>query len=145
VLRGGHATYILVESVEKPTDNRLVSLLRCGAMDADSFRNDQPVVAPGAFPHTPPYAPGAAATSTEVPGPRAEGRDRTFATRPKSPDKGHHEGDRGRERMSYRVEPYAVRITQSRSGTGWAKKWPSIGMLLEASQSAHWGRKSYTE
>ena len=53
VLHRGHAAYILVESVEKPTDNRLVSLLRCGAMDADSFGNDQPVVGPAHFP-TPP-------------------------------------------------------------------------------------------
>jgi hypothetical protein len=54
VLHRGHAAYILVESVEKPTDNRLVSLLRCGAMDADSFGNDQPVVGPAHFPTLPP-------------------------------------------------------------------------------------------
>jgi hypothetical protein len=56
-----------------------------------------PALPPAHFP-TPLHAPGAAATSTEVPGPRAEGRDRTFATTPQSPDKGHHEGERGRER-----------------------------------------------
>jgi hypothetical protein len=58
---------------------------------------------PAHFP-TPLQRLGPAATSTEVPGPRAEGKDRTFTTRPQSPDKGHHEGDRGHERMSYRVD-----------------------------------------
>ena len=112
VLRRGHAAYILVESVEKPTDNGSASLLCTRTADADSPETS-PALPPAHFP-TPLHAPGAAATSTEVPGPRAEGGDLTFVTRPQSPDKGHHEGDRSRERMSCRVEPHAAKITHGR-------------------------------
>src|SRR5262249_42585730 len=99
VLQGGHASWIVVERVEKPTDNRparsfchptwLMLILQC----------DRPVVGPGAFPHTPP-APGPAATSTNSSGPVLEGGGRTVETGPPSPDKRHQEGDRGRVRMS---------------------------------------------
>jgi hypothetical protein len=47
---------------------------------------------PGALPHTPLRAPGPAATATEVPGPHAEGRDRTFPTRPHPPTRGTTKG-----------------------------------------------------
>jgi hypothetical protein len=87
----------------------------CRVADADFSETIGPALPPAHFP-TPLHAPGAAATSTAIPGPRAEGRDRTFATRPQSPDKGHHEGDRSRERMSCRVKPHAARITHGRSG-----------------------------
>jgi hypothetical protein len=36
VLHRGHAAYILVEPVEKPTDNRSASLFCCRVADADS-------------------------------------------------------------------------------------------------------------
>jgi hypothetical protein len=58
VLLGGHAAYILVESVEKPTDNRSTSLLCWRVADVDSPGTFGPGVAPGAFPHTPPCAWG---------------------------------------------------------------------------------------
>jgi hypothetical protein len=127
VLHGGHAAYILIETVEKPTDNRLASLLHCGRVDADSSETISPSLARRTS-HTPLLAPGPEVTLTKVPGPRAEGRDWTFANKtPIPPDKkGHHEGDRGRERMSYRVEPHAVGL-RIRSGIGWTKKWPSVG------------------
>jgi hypothetical protein len=62
VLRRGHVAYIVVESVEKPTDGRSRSLLclphgRCGFS-----RNDQPGVAP----RRTSTRQGAAATSTEL-------------------------------------------------------------------------------
>src|SRR5260370_30949470 len=42
VLRGGHAACILVEGVEKPTDNGSASLLCCRAADADSPKTISP-------------------------------------------------------------------------------------------------------
>src|SRR5258708_8507150 len=62
VLRGGHVACILVERVEKPTDNGSASLLCCGAADAD-FRAIGPSLALTLFPR-PLHAPGPAATST---------------------------------------------------------------------------------
>ena len=109
VLHHGHAAYILVESVEKPTDNGPASLLCRRTADADSPETS-PALPPAHFP-IPLHAPGAAATSTEVPGPRAEGRGRTFVTRPQSPDKGHHEGDRRSRADLLPREPHALEIT----------------------------------
>jgi hypothetical protein len=38
VLRRGHGVYILIESVEKPTDNSVASLFCCRVADADSSK-----------------------------------------------------------------------------------------------------------
>src|SRR5258708_38435590 len=99
VLQGGYATCILVESVEKPTDNRSASLLCCRVADADSPETISLALAPAHFPTHPLHAPGPAATSTEIPDPvlRA-GPD--VETRPQSPSGGIREGDQGRVRIS---------------------------------------------
>jgi hypothetical protein len=58
VLRRGHAAYILVEAVEKPTDNGSASLLCCRVADVGSPETISPALPPGAFPHNPPRAWG---------------------------------------------------------------------------------------
>src|SRR5260370_37140073 len=50
VLQGGHAVYILVERVEKPTYKRAAPPLCCRVADADSLET------PGAHPATPSHA-----------------------------------------------------------------------------------------
>ncbi len=58
VSQGGHAASILVERVEKPTDNRPAPSLCYRVADADSPEAIGPALAPGAFPNTPPRAWG---------------------------------------------------------------------------------------
>jgi hypothetical protein len=91
VLQDGHAVYILVEPVEKATDKRSAPLLCCRVADAGSSETISPPLARGTSP-PPLRAPGPAATSTEVPGPHAEGRDRTFPARPHPPTRGTTKG-----------------------------------------------------
>jgi hypothetical protein len=67
VLPARHAACILVERVEKPTDNRPARLLCYRAAD-DSAEAISPALGPGAFPYTL-HAPGPAATSTKSPVP----------------------------------------------------------------------------
>jgi hypothetical protein len=130
VLRRGHAAYIVVESVEKATDNRSASLLCCRVADADSPETIG-LALPRALSPTPLHAPGAAATSTEVPGPRAEGRDRTFVTRPRSPDKGTTKGTGSRAdllpRRTARGRDYAWPM-----GHSVGRKVALSGILLES-------------
>ena len=58
MLQGGHAACILVERVEKPTDNGPARLLCYRVADADSPETIGPALAPAHFP-TPLHAPGA--------------------------------------------------------------------------------------
>ncbi len=58
VLQGEHAACILVERVEKPTDNRPARLLCYRAADADSPETIGPLLAPAHFPTPPPRAWG---------------------------------------------------------------------------------------
>ncbi len=82
MLRSGHAARILVERVEKPTDNGSASLLCGRAADADSPETISPRW-PGALPQTPPCAWARGYFDNPVPllraGPDAE-------IRPQSPD-----------------------------------------------------------
>jgi hypothetical protein len=107
VLHRGHSGCILVESVEKPTDNRSASLLCCRLAD---FPKTSPALPPAHFP-IPPPASGAAATSTEVPVPVLD---------PNRPTRGTTKGMGG---WCYDVESHAVEITHRRSGFVWTKKW----------------------
>src|SRR5216684_5421917 len=92
VLPGRHAACILVERVEKPTDNRPARLLCYRAAD-DSRRSDQPRVGPRRISQYPPRA-WARGYFDETHRSRAEaGPD--VETRPQSPPRGLREGDRG--------------------------------------------------
>ena len=99
MLQGGHASWIVVERVEKPTDNRLARSFCHPTWLMLILQCDRPVVGPGAFPHTPPRA-WARGYFDELIRSRAEGGGQTVETGPPSPDKRHQEGDRGRVRMS---------------------------------------------
>jgi len=100
--------------------------------------NDQPTLAPAHFP-TPLRAPGPAATSTEIPGPVAEGGTGRRNKTPIPRLGGTTKGTEVACGCPHRVEPHAEDITHGRSGIPWAEKWPSIGILLKASASGHWG------
>src|SRR5216684_9376307 len=127
VLPGRHAACILVERVEKPTDNRPARLLSYRAAD------DSPEAISPRWPRRisqhPPRA-WARGYFDGLTGPvlRA-GPD--VETRPHSPSGGYAKGNRGRVRMSSPRTAARRRITHGRSGIPWAEKWPSIGILLE--------------
>jgi hypothetical protein len=109
VLQGGHAACILVEPVEKPTDNGSASLLCCRVADADSSETISPALAPAHFP-TPLRAPGARGCFDVNPGPVAEGgtgrRKQDHNPRLRGSTKGT-EVARG---CPHRVEPHAERL-----------------------------------
>jgi hypothetical protein len=131
VLQGGHAACILVEPVEKPTDNGLASLLCCRVADADSSETISPALAPAHFPHTPPCAWGPRLLRRKSPVPLLRAGPVCRKQDPNPPTKGLYEGDRGHARMSSPRRTARGAITRGRSGIPWAETWPSIGMLLE--------------
>src|SRR6266446_1722355 len=98
VLQAGHAARILVEGVEKATDNRPARSL-CYPKVADAMipRCDRPVVGPSAFPHGPPRA-GANDYFDERPGPvlRDLGNGTGDSTRPPSPQEASRRGPESR-------------------------------------------------
>jgi hypothetical protein len=96
-------------------------------------------VGPGALPHTPLRAPGPAATSTEIPGPVAEGGTGRRNKTPIPPLGGTTKGTEVTCGCPHRVEPHAEDITHGRSGIPWAEKWPSIGIIAVVLQSGQWG------
>jgi len=53
VLHGGHAAWIIIKSVDKPTDNRPARPFCYPQWLICFSRSNQPIVGPGAFPHTP--------------------------------------------------------------------------------------------
>jgi hypothetical protein len=138
VLHRGHAAYILVESVEKPTDSGSASLLCWRAVEL-ILLEPAPALPLAHFP-TPLHAPGAAATSTEVPGPRAEGRDRTFATKTPIPRQGApRRGPRSRAGVQPRGTRTRQRLRMADEAFRGPKSGPEVECFLKVSQSAHWG------
>src|SRR6266849_9630287 len=136
VLQGGHAACILVERVEKPTDNRPARLFLLPRGRCRFSRSDRPGVGPGAFPHTPPcaWARGYFDGSTRS---RAEGGT---GRRNKTPiPGGHHEGDRGRVRMSSPRRTARGSHTARPIGHSVGRKVAINWNIAGVSQSGHWG------
>ena len=124
MLQSGHAARILVERVEKPTDNGLASLLCGRAADADSPETISPRWPRRTSPH-PSVRLGPRLLRRKYPvpllraGPDAE-------TGPRSP-RGHRKGNAEVACESRnRVEPHTEDMTNGRSGIPRAGKWPQL-------------------